>query len=90
MRGNTRRASGEAETPCVPRGLAGDSHPRAPRPKGALLPCGIPASEHPRSDTTGQSVRPFGIRAQGALLPETPAGKGATPFSPHPPMRSAP
>ena len=90
MRGNTRRASGGAESPCAPRVLAGAVQPRAPRPKGALLPCGNPASELPGSDTTGSRVRPLRIRAQVALLPETPAGKGATPFSPHPPLQSAP
>ncbi len=69
MRGNTRRGSGGASTTCAPRGLAGDRHPRAPRPRGALPLVGLPA---PR-------VRPLRIRALGALLPETPARKGDCP-----------
>jgi len=43
MRGNTRRWFGGAGTAGVPRGLAGAVQPRAPRPRGALLPYGTPA-----------------------------------------------
>ena len=55
-----------------------------PGQEGALPLVGSPASELSGSDTPGPRVRPLGIRAHGALLPETPARKGETPFSPHP------
>jgi hypothetical protein len=90
MRGNTRRGSGRASTPCVPRGLAGAFPPRAPRPRGALPLVGSPASERFASDTTDRRVRPLGTRAQGALLPETPARQeGRAPFPPYPRMQPA-
>ena len=73
MRGSALRASGGAEISGAPRGLAGDFQPRAPRPRGALPLVGSPASKRFASDSTDRRVRPFGIRAQGALLPETPA-----------------
>jgi hypothetical protein len=87
MRGNTRRWPGDADPACAPRGLAGAFRPRAPRPRGALPLVGSPALELPRSDTIGSRVRPLRIRAQGALLPETPARKGDIPLSPYPRMR---
>ncbi len=81
MRGSALRASGRALTPRAPRGLAGDRHPRAPRPEGALPLAGPPALR----------IRPLRIRAQGALLPETLAHKGIgsrddpmPPLSPNP------
>ena len=84
MRGSARRASGGAEIPCAPRGLArGHPAPLHPRPRRALLPCGTPASDRFWSDTPDRRVRPFGIRAHGALLPETPASKGCTAPFPH-------
>jgi hypothetical protein len=86
MRGSALRAFGGASIPCAPRVLAGDFQPRAPRPRGALPLYGTAASEAFRSDTFDRWVRPFGIRAHRALLSETPAGKGDTPFSPHPRM----
>ena len=94
MRGSAQRISWHTGNGCASRGLAGDIHPRAPRPRGALPLVGSPAPERFASDTTDRRVRPFGIRAQGALLPETPAsgfrsrhpraGKGACPAL-HPP-----
>jgi hypothetical protein len=86
MRGSALRAFGGASNPCAPRGLAGAVQPRAPRPRGALPLYGTAASEAFRSDTFDPRVCPFGIRTQGALLPETPAGKADNPFSPHPRM----
>jgi hypothetical protein len=77
MRGSALRA---------PRGLEGGPAPVHPRQREALLPCAIPASQPSGSDTTGSGVRPLKTRAQGALLPETPARKGE-PFSPDPAMR---
>lgn len=70
----------------VPRGLAGAFSPVHPDQEGGLAPSlDHPASEPSRSDTVDQRVRPFGIRAQGALLPETPAQTGDTvPFPPLP------
>jgi hypothetical protein len=87
MRGSALRAFGRAVTPRAPRGLAGGIHPRAPRPKGALLPCGNPAPDISHSGTLGSRVRPLRIRARGALLPETPARKGACPLSAYPRVR---
>ena len=84
MRGSALRAFGGASNPSAPRGLAGAFQPRAPRPRGALPLVGSPASEVPASNTIGPRVRPLGNRAQVALLPETPARKGLTPFSPDP------
>ena len=75
MRGSALRASGGAEISGAPRGLAGDFQPRAPRPRGALPLVGSPASERFASDSTDRRVRPLGTRTQGALLPETPAGR---------------
>ena len=86
MRCSALRASGVAENPCAPRGLAGAFPPRAPRPRGALPLVGSPAPERFASSTSDRRVRPFGIRAQGALLPETPARKERSPFSPYPVM----
>ena len=82
MRGSALRAPAEP----VPRGLAGAFRPMHPDQEGGLAPSlDHPASEPSRSDTSGQRVRPFGIRAQGALLPETPARTGdAVPFPPLP------
>ncbi len=74
MRGSALRASGRAISPCAPRGLAGAFQPRAPRPGGDFPLAGPPALR----------VRPLTIRAQGALLPETPAHKGDAPFVPYP------
>ena len=84
MRGNTRRGY----TASVPRGLAGAFLPRAPRPRGALPLVGSPAPERLVSGTPDRRVRPLGTRAQGALLPETPARKvGTAPCPPYPRMR---
>jgi hypothetical protein len=86
MRGNTRRSLDLVDPACAPRGLAGAFPPRAPRPRGALPLVGSPAPERFASSTSDRRVRPFGIRAQGALLPETPARKERSPFSPYPVM----
>jgi hypothetical protein len=84
MRGNTRRGL----TACAPRGLAGAFLPRAPRPRGALPLVGSPAPERFVSGTPDRRVRPLGTRAQGALLPDTPAQQeGRAPFPPYPRMR---
>ena len=82
MRGSALRAPAGP----VPRGLAGAFRPVHPDQEGGLAPSlDHPASGLPRPDTSGQRVRPFGIRAQGALLPETPARTGdAVPFPPLP------
>ena len=82
MRGSALRAPAEP----VPRGLAGATRPVHPDQEGGLAPSlDHPASEPSRSDTMAQRVRPFGIRAQGALLPETPARNGGPPpFPPYP------
>lgn len=103
MRGSALRASGRAVIPCASRGLAGAFQPRAPQPRGALPLVGSPASERFASDSSDRSVRPFGIRAQGALLPETPACSavaatqrrrtrkvGHLPLPAHPPFRFRP
>ena len=85
MRGSALRAPAGEDPPHSPRGLAGAFRPVHPDQEAALPLCGTPASEPSRSDTSGQRVRPFGIRAQGALLPETPARTGdAVPFPPFP------
>ena len=85
MRGSALRILGYAGLLAPPRVLAGDFIPVHPDQEAALPLCGTPASEPSRSDTSGQRVRPFGIRAQGALLPETPARTGdAVPFPPLP------
>jgi hypothetical protein len=90
MRGNTRRSTGDAVPACVPRGLAGAFRPRAPRPRGALPLVGSPAPERFVSGTPDRWVRPLGTRAQGALLPETPARQeGRAPFPPYPRMQRA-
>lgn len=89
MRGSALRASGGAANPCAPRGLAGDFVPVHPNQEVALPLVGSPAPEHFVSGTTDRRVRPFGIRAQGALLPETPARKvGYIPFPPYPRIRN--
>jgi hypothetical protein len=81
MRGSAPCAPAE---PVPPRGLRGAFSPVDPDQEGGLAPSlDHPASGLPRPDTSGQRVRPFGIRAQGALLPETPARKGA-PFPLYP------
>ena len=87
MRGHTLRTSGEAECPCVPRGLSGAIQPRAPRPRGALPLVVSPAPGRFAPGTLDPRVRPLGIRAQGALLPETPARKEPCPFLHYPTMR---
>lgn len=84
MRGSAPRISGRAENPCARRGLAGDFIPVHPRPKRAWLPCGNPAPERFASRTSDRRVRPLGTRAQGALLPETPARNVG--FIPLPPL----
>ena len=90
MRGSALRAPAGRVPPQSPRGLAGAFRPMHPDQEGALPLCGTPASEPAGSDTSGQRVRPFGIRAQGALLPETPAWKeGPPPFPPYPRHRVA-
>ena len=77
MRGSALRAPAGKIPPVPTRGLAGAFRPMHPDQEEGLAPSlDHPASELPSSDTTGQRVRPFGIRAQGALLPETPARKG--------------
>ena len=73
MRGSALRASGGAVTPSAPRGLAGDVIPVHPDQEEALPLVGSPAPERFTSGTTDRRVRPLGTRAQGALLPETPA-----------------
>lgn len=73
MRGSALRAPAGPD----PRGLARAFRPVHPDQEGGLAPLlDHPASGLPRPDTSGQRVRPFGYRAQGALLPETPARKG--------------
>ena len=86
MRGSALRAPAGGIPPYPPRGLAGAFRPVHPDQEEGLAPSlDHPASEASRSDTSGQRVRPFGIRAQGALLPETPARTGAAvPFPPLP------
>lgn len=80
MRGNTRRRFARGFPACAPRGLARASSPVHPGQEGSLPLCGTPR----------QRVRPFGIRAQGALLPDTPAHKGDTPLAPYPRMGGIP
>ena len=86
MRGSALRAPAGGSPPYPPRGLAGAFRPVHPDQEEGLAPSlDHPASEASRSDTSGQRVRPFGVRAHGALLPETPAWKGdAVPFPPFP------
>jgi hypothetical protein len=88
MRGSALRGSGGAVPLAAPRGLAGAFRPVHPGPRGALPLVGSPASEPSCSDTSGRRVRPLGTRAQGALLPETPAwNRGTAPFPPYPRLR---
>ena len=86
MRGSALRAPAGEIPPHGPRGLAGAFRPVHPDQEGGLAPSlDHPASGLPRPDTDGQRVRPFGIRAQGTLLPETPAWNGGPPpFPPNP------
>jgi len=85
MRGSALRGPAGKVPPQFPRGLAGAFRPVHPDQEEALPLCGTPASEPSRSDTSGRGVRPLGTRAQGALLPETPALKGGPPpFPPYP------
>ena len=93
MRGSALRAPAGKIPPVPTRGLAGDFIPVHPDQEEALPLCGTPASEPSRSDTSGpgtfgEGVRPLGTRAQGALLPETPAWtEGTAPFPPYPHIR---
>jgi hypothetical protein len=75
MRGSALRASGVAAPLRAPRVLAGDVIPVHPDQEEALPLVGSPASERFISDTTDRRIRPLGTRAQGALLPKTPARK---------------
>lgn len=65
--------------------------------EGALPLHGPPASEGQPSNTSSRTLFGLGLRApethrgvsraQGALLPETPARKGHSPFPPYPLLR---
>lgn len=84
MRGSALRVSGGAVAPRASRGLAGDVIPVHPDQEEALPLIGSPVSERLSSDSTDRRVRPLGTRAQGGLLPETPARKvGFIPPSPY-------
>jgi hypothetical protein len=83
MRGSALRAPGGEFPPPLPRGLAGAFRPVHPDQEEALPLCGTPASEPFSSDTSDRRVHPLGTRAQGALLPETPAWTGGTAPFPH-------
>ena len=66
MRGSALRASGRAETPRAPRGLAGDRHPRAPRPGGALPLVGPPAKGYaPQASALKEPCSPRPQRTRG-------------------------
>jgi hypothetical protein len=86
MRGRALECvSGRAETAAHRAAWEGISPPSTPDQEEALPLVGSPASEPFGSGTSDQRMRPFGIRAQGALLPETPAqGVGFIPLPPHP------
>ena len=89
MRGSALRAPAGRVPPVPPCGLRRAVCPVDPDQEVGLAPSlDHPASEPSRSDTMAQRVRPFGIRAQGALLPKTPARKeGIAPFPPYPHIR---
>ena len=76
MRGNTRRWFGKAGTAGVPRAWQGTIRPRAPRPRGALLPYGTPA----RHTVTAEQFRRVGRAVTFAKrsLPEATATPPAT------------
>jgi hypothetical protein len=86
MRGHTLRGSGGASTTCGPRAWQGLFSPVHPDQERALPLAGPPASESTPSDTAQGNRSPV-TRAQGALLPESPARKGPRPFPPYPRMQ---
>jgi hypothetical protein len=91
MRGSAQRIPGRPVMAALRAAWQGLFRPVHPDQREALPPCGNPAPKPFVSRTSDQRARPFGIRAQVALLPETPTRQvGYIPLPHHPTVRCRP
>ena len=90
MRGSAQLIPGRPEMAAFRAAWEGLSCPVHPGQEEALPLVGSPAQGRAAPCTQGRRVRPLGTRAQGALLPETPARRVGSPPSAHPPLRMPP